>query len=210
MEKINNTIKVQVQIYTFLILWALVILATTSYSTVDLLVAIKQIPKAISIYVIMGIIFTRWIWRWSILQGWLIKCPDLQGTWKGVLRSDWINPETGKGIDPIPVILVVRQNFSSIKCTLMTRESTSYSTTADINVMHGGEDLYLAYSYTNRSKATIRDRSPIHDGAATLKINKKAKALEGEYWTSRKTRGEMHLEFFSKDLLESFPVEKVS
>ena len=141
----------------------------------------------------------------TILQGWLIKIPDLQGTWRGELRSDWIDPETGKGIDPIPMILVVRQTFSNIQCTMMTMESTSYSTTADINVAPNSEDLYLTYNYTNRPKATIRDRSAIHDGASILKIiSKPNKCLEGEYWTGRKTRGDITLAFDSKDLVEKF------
>lgn len=205
MEKINNTIKIHAQIFTFLIIWGAVLLITQTYSTIDLWTAIKQIPQAISIYAIIGIIFTKWLWRWKFLQGWLIKIPDLQGTWRGELKSDWINPETGKSIDPIPMVLVVKQTFSSIKCTLMTRESTSYSTTADINVVPNGEDLYLTYNYTNRPKATIRDRSAIHDGASILKIiNKPNKCLEGEYWTSHKTRGEMTLTFDSKELVEQF------
>ena len=181
------------------------LLINKSYSTVDLWVAIKQIPLAISIYAIIGVIFTKWIWRWSPLQGWLIKIPDLQGTWRGELKSDWINPETQKGIDPIPVVLVVRQTFSSIKCTLMTKESTSYSTTADINIVPSGDDLYLTYNYTNRPKAVIRDRSAIHDGASILKIIRKPnKCLEGEYWTSRKTRGDINLIFESKNITEKF------
>lgn len=205
MEKINNTIKIHAQIVTFLVIWAVVLLITKTYSTIDLWTAIKQIPQAISIYAIIGIIFTKWLWRWQPFQGWLIKIPDLQGTWRGELRSDWINPETGKGIDSIPLALVIKQTFSSIKCTLMTKESSSYSTTADINTAQNGDDLYLIYNYTNRPKATIRDRSVIHDGAAILKIiNNPNKCLEGEYWTSRKTRGEMTLFFDSKDLLEKF------
>ncbi len=205
MEKINNTIKIHAQILTFLIIWGAVLLISQSYTTIDLWTAMKQIPQAISIYAIIGIIFTKWLWHWKFLQGWLIKIPDLQGTWRGELKSDWINPETGKGIDPIPMVLVIRQTFSSIKCTLMTKESTSYSTTADINVVPNGEDLYLTYSYTNRPKATIRDRSAIHDGASILKIiSKPNKCLEGEYWTSRKTRGDMALTFDSKDLTEKF------
>lgn len=205
MEKINNTIKIHAQIFTFLIIWGAVLLITQTYSTIDLWTAVKQIPQAISIYAIIGIIFTKWLWRWKPLQGWLIKIPDLQGTWRGELKSDWINPETGKGIDPIPMVLVIRQTFSSIKCTLMTKESTSYSTTADINIVPNGEDLYLTYNYTNRPKATIRDRSAIHDGASILKIiSKPNKCLEGEYWTSRKTRGEMTLTFDSKELIEQF------
>ena len=205
MEKINNTVKIHAQIVTFIAIWAIVLLINKSYSTVDLWVAIKQIPLAISIYAIIGVIFTKWIWRWSPLQGWLIKIPDLQGTWRGELKSDWINPETQKGIDPIPVVLVVRQTFSSIKCTLMTKESTSYSTTADINIVPSGDDLYLTYNYTNRPKAVIRDRSAIHDGASILKIIRKPnKCLEGEYWTSRKTRGDIILIFESKNITEKF------
>lgn len=205
MEKINNTIKIHAQIFTFLIIWGVVLLISQSYTTIDLWTAVKQIPQAISIYAIIGIIFTKWLWRWKFLQGWLIKIPDLQGTWRGELKSDWINPETGKGIDPIPMVLVIRQTFSHIKCTLMTKESTSYSTTADINVVPNGEDLYLTYNYTNRPKATIRDRSAIHDGASILKIiSKPNKCLEGEYWTSRKTRGDMALVFDSKDLIEKY------
>jgi hypothetical protein len=205
MEKINNTIKIHAQIFTFLIIWAIVLMITRVYSTVDLWTAIKQIPQAISIYAIIGILFTKWIWRWNILQGWLIKIPDLQGTWRGELKSDWINQETGKSIDPISVVLVIRQTFSTIKCTLMTKESTSYSMTADINFVPNGEDLYLTYNYTNRPKATIRDRSAIHDGASILKIIQKPnKCLEGEYWTSRKTRGDITLTFDSKDLVEKF------
>ncbi|MBP6858991.1 MAG: hypothetical protein KBC33_04165, partial [Candidatus Pacebacteria bacterium] len=140
MEKINNTVKIHAQILTFLIIWGAVLLITQTYSTLDLWTAVKQIPQAISIYVIIGIIFTKWLWRLKFLQSWLIKIPDLQGTWRGELKSDWIDPKTGKGIDPIPMVLVIRQTFSSIKCTLMTKESTSYSTTADINVVPSGED----------------------------------------------------------------------
>jgi hypothetical protein len=205
MEKINNTIKIHAQIFTFLIIWGALLLITKTYSTVDLWTAIKLTPHAISVYVVIGIIFTKWLWRWKLIQGWLIKIPDLQGTWRGELKSDWINPETGKGINPIPMVLVIRQTFSSIKCTLMTKESSSYSTTADVNIAPSSEDLYLTYNYTNRPKATIRDRSAIHDGASILKIiNKPNKCLEGEYWTSRKTRGEMILTFDSKELAEQF------
>lgn len=205
MEKINNTVKAYAQFITFLVIWAVIAFVTKTYQTNDLLNILKLIPQAITGYLFVAFLFSRWIWKLKILQGWLIKVPNLQGTWKGEIKSDWINPETGKGIDPIPVVLVIRQTFSTIKCTLMTKESTSYSTTADITLVPSSEDLSLTYNYTNRSKAIIRDRSPIHDGASILKIIKNPKrVLEGEYWTSRKTHGEMHLEFSSKVLSESF------
>ncbi|PIR04224.1 MAG: hypothetical protein COV59_03515 [Candidatus Magasanikbacteria bacterium CG11_big_fil_rev_8_21_14_0_20_39_34] len=205
MEKVDRKIRAYSQVITFLVVWFVVVILTNSYSTTDLLPAIKRIPLAISIYVILASIFVKWIWRWKIFQGWLIKVPDLQGTWEGELKSDWINPETGKGIDPIPMLLVIKQTFTSINCTLMTKESTSYSTTADFEYVHGGDAVYLTYNYTNRPKATIRDRSAIHDGAAILKVIKDPeRRLEGEYWTSRKTRGDISIHFGSKDLAERF------
>ena len=202
MEKVNRTIELYAQILTFLVVWFLTLIVV---APIDLLGALKLIPTAITIYAFIGVIFVKWIWRWPIFQGWLIKIPDLQGTWRGELKSDWINPETHQPIPPIPVILVIRPTFSNINCTLMTKESSSYSTTASINAAVNGEELYLTYNYTNRPKATLRDRSAIHDGAAILKIIKQPeRTLEGEYWTSRKTRGDITLKFKSLSLAENF------
>ncbi|MFA5877917.1 MAG: hypothetical protein WC845_00950 [Candidatus Staskawiczbacteria bacterium] len=204
MEKVNNNIRIHAQIFAFLIIWAIVVLIFGSISSFDIWQALKQVPQAISVYAVICIIFTKWIWRWNIFKGWLIKIPDIQGTWKGNLKNDWVNSETSKGLDPIPVVLTIKQSFSSISCILMTKESTSYSTTADINLLNG-DTLYLTYNYTNRPKASIRDRSQIHDGASILKIIQKPKfILEGEYWTSRKTRGDMNLNFVSREIQEKF------
>lgn len=205
MEKVNRTIQLYAQVITFLVIWAGAIIVSGIFNPVDLWAAVKLVPSAISVYAVIAIVFTKWIWCWPIFQGWLIKIPNLQGTWRGELKSDWIDPTTQQRIAPIPVVLVVQQTFSTISCTLMTAESTSYSTTAAINLAPDDKDLYLTYNYTNRPKATIRDRSAIHDGAAILKIIKRPRRmLEGEYWTSRKTRGELTLNFESKSLVERF------
>jgi len=204
MEKINESIKIHVQIITFLVIWVGVLFVAGTISPFDPWTAIKQIPEAISIYAIVGIIFVRWVWRWHPLQNWLIKIPDLQGTWRGELRSDWVDPKTQKGIRPIPAMLVIKQNFSKIDCLLMTKESESYAVSANFNLAPNG-DLYLAYSYTNRPKANLRGRSPMHDGAALVKvIRKPTLMLEGEYWTNRKTKGEMTLRFESRECAEQF------
>jgi hypothetical protein len=205
MEKVNQTVQLYAQMITFLVVWVAVIVAAGIFSTVDLWAVVKSVPTAISIYAVIALVFTQWVWRWKIFQGWLIKIPDLQGTWRGKLKSDWIDPATQQAIAPIPVVLVIRQTFSTISCALMTKESSSYSTTAAINLAPDNKDLYLTYNYTNRPKATIRDRSAIHDGASILKIIKRpTRMLEGEYWTSRKTRGEIILNFESKSLVERF------
>ena len=204
MEKINREVHIHIQIIAFLIVWGAILIVAGLVSPFDLWGAIKEIPEAIALYAVISIIFIKWIWRWPIWQSWLVKIPDLEGTWHGKLLSDYVDPKTQKTIAPIPATLVIKQDFSKIDCVLMTKESESYAVSANFNRAHG-EDLYLAYSYTNRPKTNIRDRSPIHDGAALLKIIKKpTPALEGEYWTNRKTKGEMSFNFQSRDLVDKF------
>ena len=88
---------------------------------------------------------------------------------------------------------------------MYTDESDSFSNTAQINEDDDSGIFRLSYNYTNRSKANVRDRSAIHDGASILKIIRKPnKCLEGEYWTSRKTRGDINLIFESKNITEKF------
>ncbi|MES2225764.1 MAG: hypothetical protein V4480_03070 [Patescibacteria group bacterium] len=205
MEKVNGKVQMYVQIITFLFVWILVLIFTQPNQTWDLINALKEVPTAISIYAVLSLLFVKWLWRIPILHPWLVKIPNLNGTWRGVLKSDWVNPVTGKNIEPIPVLLTIKQDFSNLHCVLMTKESTSYSVVADINFGLGGDTSCLSYTYTNRSKASIRDRSPIHDGAAILKIIKNPQiSLEGEYWTSRKTKGDINVILESRKIVESY------
>lgn len=68
MEKVSSTIKIHTQIISFLIIWAALVLITKSYSATDLWPVLKQVPLAISIYVVVGTIFVKWVWRWKIFQ----------------------------------------------------------------------------------------------------------------------------------------------
>lgn len=168
--------------------------------------AIRKLPDVVTIFVVISFAFTKWWWRSRWFKGWLVKFPDLQGTWEGELQSTWKKPNTDEAIAPLRMILVIRQTFSSISCTMFTKESESYSRAAQISVEEETGSITLSYNYTNRSKATIRHRSPIHDGAAHLKIvTVPSRMLEGEYWTGRCTTGQMKLHFASRQLMESFP-----
>lgn len=167
--------------------------------------AVKKLPEVVAIYSIVAYLFKHWIWKWRFLQGWLIPYPNLQGTWTGTLQSSWIDPRTGSGIGPIPVTLAIRQSFDAISCSLFTAESESYSVSAQINQDEDSGSLHLDYSYTNRPKLGLRDRSAIHDGAAALRIvTVPSRSLDGEYWTSRKTTGEMSFTFVDSSIAQSF------
>jgi len=204
-----NTVKKEVFLWVCIPLMLLIWVAVLQVTGTPLAInweAVKKLPDVVTIFVIISFVFTKWLWRWRIFKDWLVRFPDLEGTWNGELQSTWINPETKKGIPPLRMILVIRQTFSSISCTMFTKESESYSRAAQIAVEEDTGSISLSYNYTNRSKATIRHRSPIHDGAAHLKIvTVPSRMLEGEYWTGRCTTGQMKLHFSSRQLLESFP-----
>lgn len=205
MKNIKDEVIIWGQLITFIGTWSVVLFVTNTPLKINF-EAIKKLPDVVTVYSILLLIFIKWGWRIPQLQGWLVPFPDLEGTWEGTLQTTWIGPKTKKALTPIPFILVIRQSFNSINCVMYTKESNSYSTTA--NFMNEGESgiKRLSYVYTNRPDASIRDRSEVHDGAAILTIVSKPKRkLEGEYWTSRKTTGSIKLVFKTKELLEGFP-----
>jgi SMODS-associating 2TM, beta-strand rich effector domain len=143
--------------------------------------AVKQLPAVVTVYTLLSYIFTKWLWRLPLLQGWLVPFPDLEGTWQGEVRSTWRDPKSDQQLPPLPVILTIKQSFLSISCAMHAIESDSYSTAAQISQDDDGT-LRLSFNYTNRPKATVRDRIAIHDGAAILKIvGRRRRTLEGEY-----------------------------
>ncbi len=198
MNNIRKEILVWGQLILLVVIWVIVLIA---YGT-DLkigLESIKKLPDVVTIYILLLLIFTYWAWRLPIFKGWLVTFPDLQGTWKGSLISTWIDPVTKKQTPPKNITLVIKQSFANISCVMYTDESDSYSNSAQINKDDQSGVFRLSYNYTNRPKANVRDRSAIHDGAAILKvIIDSEKKLVGEYWTSRKTTGDIDVKFISK------------
>jgi SMODS-associating 2TM, beta-strand rich effector domain len=203
MRNIREEVLRWVHVGSIVIIWSALLYLTGNGLAINW-EAVKKLPDVVTVYVILSYAFTKWFWRWQVFKGWLVPFPDLEGTWQGELASKWENPITGNSPPRIPIVLVIRQSFSSISCVMYTRESESYSTAAQMDDATG--ILRLNYNYTNRPKATIRDRSAIHDGAASLRIISFPEiGLEGEYWTSRCTTGDIKLKYRSKQLIDDFP-----
>jgi len=151
----------------------------------------KPASNVVSAAVVLAFVFDRWMWRWIVFRGWLVKRPDLQGTWRVELQSNWTLPESQARIAPIEGFLVVRQTYSRLSMRLLTAESTSRLRGAEITC--DADELYeVAGVYSNEPKVGVRDRSPIHNGAISLAVRgTPPTALEGHYWTDRGTRGEL-------------------
>ena len=126
MESVRKEVLIYVSLGLMLLIWVGVLHATGTPLSINW-EAVKKLPDVVTIFVIISFVFTQWLWRLPMFRGWLVTIPDLQGTWDGELQSTWINPETGKSIPPLRMILVIRQTFSTISCTMFTKESQSDS-----------------------------------------------------------------------------------
>jgi|SRR6266851_2110967 len=209
MKNIRHEAVIWINLLTFIIIWIVLIMLFTGGLKFSV-EAFKLIPEVVTIYTVLYFLFTTWIWRFPFLQSWLVPFPDLQGTWQGTLQTTWQDPDTSKPLPPIPVILVIKQSFDAISCVMYTQESISYSDAAILIQEDDSGLKKLSYVYTNTPGLAARGRSPIHHGAAILRIiTTQERSLQGEYWTNRKTTGELTLTFRARTLLENFPADLV-
>lgn len=147
-------------------------------------------------------LWNKWIWRWT----WVQKLPhvprSLRGTWHGTLTSACLNPE-GQSPPPKPVFLVVRQSATTVSAVLLTEESSSRSTMA--NLAEDEIGAALSYIYLNRPKINVEHRSRIHNGSAFLEVSgRPANQLHGRYWTDRDTRGEFNFDQRREAIADDF------
>ncbi|MEY9838611.1 hypothetical protein [Streptacidiphilus sp. EB103A] len=153
-------------------------------------------PTPLKIYSIAGtaatIVFLFWdrfIWRWKAVR-FFTGVPLVHGTWRGELISSYIRPD-GTAVAPIPTILFVSQTASNVTVTLFTGESKSVSENAKLACDPDGR-WRLTWQYVNNPRPAVRGRSERHHGAAETYLGTQAgEGLEGEYFTDRKTDGEL-------------------
>jgi len=136
------------------------------------------------------------LWHLPFLHGWFVARPDLRGTWKVTLRSDWIDPQTGLTVPPIKCFMGVEQTLSTLQMHLMTPESESWFVAHSIRPSPSDNGYQIVGVYTNKPKVHLRGgKSSMHLGAIVLDTHGPSKSkpsnLTAEYWTDRKTTGRM-------------------
>lgn len=167
---------------------------------------LKVVPKVVTVDMVFIGIFMKFGWKLKIFKGWLVPFPNLNGTWIGFIYSDWVDPTTGKRVEPIPTMLTINQSFYQTNCIMHTGEMKSYSIAEGFNICVEQQMKQLSYIYSSKPRALLSERSPQHDGAMIFDIiGDKSNKMKGKYWTERKTKGEIALEFYSKKRLDEMP-----
>lgn len=196
-------------IYALVVISSIVWFVLARLSNLNLSVAkdfFGLVPKVVTIDLLIIVAFTKWGWRYRCFRGWLVPFPDLNGSWLGNIYSDWVNPETGQGVPPIPVMLTVNQSFSHISCMMHTGEMKSYSFSEGFNIDEARQIKQVTYIYTSKPRISLNQRSLPHDGAVVFDIIEVPdRKLTGRYWTERRTTGEIVLTFHSSEALEEIP-----
>ena len=188
----------RLQITVFLgiaaLVWWLVLLTQGTQVTWEHL---RPFGTVVGILVFLGLGFERVLWHQAWLHGWFVKRPDLRGTWRVELQSDWVNPETQERVPAIVCYMGVVQSLSHLQMHLMTMESESWFIAESIIPSPTGSGYQIAGVYTNRPQTHLRgERSEMHLGGLILVTHGPAnrpKTLMGEYWTDRKAKGHITL-----------------
>jgi hypothetical protein len=174
--------------------------------SITVLTLIKVLPKVVTLEVLVIGLFSAYLWKWRIFKGWLVPFPNLSGTWKGTIQTTWVDPLTNNRPAPIPVILTIKQSFFKVSCVMRTKEMTSRTITSDFVLDKDNQLKRLFYSYESNPQPTVKDRSPQHCGTIYFDIiEEPSKQLIGEYWTGRKTTGNVKLDFWKSNLIEIYP-----
>ena len=157
----------------------------------------KPFTVVVSALGILWIVFDRFLWRFRLLQGWLVKRPDLRGTWRVELQSSYINPKTGQRVPTIVCYMGVEQTLSELKMHLMTPESESWSIASHIRPSPSGNGYQAICVYNNKPNIHLRDKriSEMHitelSSSILMVLVFGPTPFTAEYWTDRKTMGTM-------------------
>ncbi|SOD55121.1 hypothetical protein [Pseudoxanthomonas wuyuanensis] len=174
-------------------IWALILLATGVPVT---LAHFGPFTAVVSILTGVAVAMEYLLWRLPIIQKFVYDRPDIRGTWKVTIQSEW--KVDGERIAPISAYAAVTQTGSKLEIHLLTPESESCLLAHSIKSSTCASRFDITIAYANTPNVSLRGvRSERHVGAAVISTHgpKKYKpaALEADYWTDRKTVG--HMEF---------------
>lgn len=127
------------------------------------------------VFAIIYQLYDKWLWRIPGLN--YLKIPNLNGKWKGNVRSSY--DDYAKDY---PIEIRIKQTFSQIEITLSNETSSSDSSMAVI--YPSGTHPKLTYFYYNRPRNKSNEEMKAHPGVAELEIIDK-ETLHGDYFSGK-------------------------
>lgn len=142
-------------------------------------------------------------WRFWIFK-WLVKLPNLNGRYKGLLVSSFLDP-LGNQVQK-ECVIEIEQNASSIHIysyygDIGTSLQSSWAHSISEEIVEENNGLFhIYYIYSNEPGALFTQLNK-HAGTAIFKYYPDIKVLEGNYYNQRKNVGTMRVTFQQKKIL---------
>lgn len=149
-----------------------------------------EIPSIAPIFGFIYFMFDKWVWKLPLLHAvGVVKAPNLQGRWKGYLRSSHDNQSKKHSVD-----MTIQQTWTRMLVTLETKTSRSHSVAASVNI-EDGKPAEIWFNYRNEPKGEAPTALNIHYGTAILN-SITTSTIGGQYFTGRGRAnfGIIHLE----------------
>lgn len=190
----NANTQVKVAIGIAAAVWFVIAILTHQTTSTT---ALRTISIAGSAATIIFLLYDRYIWKWPIVRMFTGK-PVITGTWRGTVRSDYLAPGKSRPLPPIAAVIRIEQTDSKVYVTLFTSESQSVSELGRVVKEPDGR-WRIIWQYVNSPRPPVRHRSNVHQGVCDVYISgKHGEALTGQYYTNRKTVGEVNFNEWSK------------
>ena len=133
------------------------------------------------------------LWKHSIFRRWLNDTPNLIGCWSGTLHSSYVPKGQSTPVKPIQCYVLIDQTATKIDMRLFTQSSQSQTLSGSVRRI-GLIGHEIIVNYENKPLAVQRQGSPLHYGTLKVRVNSLVPdCIEGEYWTSRNTNGDLLL-----------------
>lgn len=159
------------------------------------------IVDLLPLILVLAYAFERRGWRAQWLHPRWVSTPVVIGTWRGTLTH------CGDEDAPIEkvVYLTVRQTLTTASIRLLSDESTSEQVAGGPAKTESGYPA-IAYTYRNKPRIGLRHAtSNIHYGGALVEIvGEPATGLAGDYWTERKTKGELSFREHAPQIAQTY------
>lgn len=146
----------------------------------DIIDYVQIIFGSSGVSTLLVVLYNKYIWKYDFTNDF----PSISGVYIGQITYEYNNVLGKKEMK-----VKISQTFFDVKVSIITDEITSSTITSEIIKENSNYVIY--YTYITNPKNKFSKGNPMQRGACRLDIFDDR--LEGVYWTSRKTIGDIKL-----------------